>query len=326
MSPYPKTRLRRLREKENLREALRENSLEVCKLAMPLFVVPGKGKEEVDPRLPGILRASADRLPFLVERALRAGLRTFLLFGVPGNKSTGGEVALSRENPLFSALEAVKERFPEAALAADICLCSFTESGHCGVLVGDRVDNDQSLAILSAYAVLAAESGADVVAPSAMMDGMVHIIREALDGKGLEGTLVMPYSAKFASSLYGPFRDAASSAPLYGDRRGYQLPIANRREALQELEADEEEGADILMIKPALPYLDLLSEARRRTLLPLAAYNVSGEYAMVKAAAREGYLDEREVVEELLLSMFRAGADLVITYHALEVAEWKAKP
>jgi len=304
---------------------LSECVLDPAKLVQPLFVLPGKGREEADPSLPGIIKASADRVPAVAERLLEVGLKAFLLFGVPEHKSPQGESALSKANPVFSALEETARKFPEAVLVTDICLCSFTESGHCGVDIDGKVENDATLEILAKYAVFAAESGSDMVAPSAMMDGMVRRIRSALDEKGLTGTLIMSYSAKFASSLYGPFRDVASSTPREGDRRGYQLPPSNQREALRELEEDAREGADILMIKPALPYLDLLAEARRRHLLPLAAYNVSGEYAMVKAASQKGYLDERMAVEEILLSIIRAGADLVITYHALEVAKWKTR-
>ncbi|MEJ5186532.1 MAG: porphobilinogen synthase [Candidatus Geothermincolales bacterium] len=304
---------------------LRENSLDHGKLIQPLFILPGRGLDDTDSSLPGILRVSADLAPGMAGRMLESGLNALLLFGVPEKKSPRGENALSSSNPLFLALDGIKRKFPEAVLISDICLCSFTESGHCGVVRDGKVDNDETLELLSRYAVAAAECGSDMVAPSAMMDGMVSSIRKALDSRGLTDTLIMSYSAKFASSLYGPFRQAASSAPREGDRSGYQLPPTNLREALRELDADQEEGADMLMIKPALPYLDLLAEARRRTLLPLAAYNVSGEYAMIKAASREGHLDERKAVEEILLSMFRAGADMVITYHAWEVARWKEK-
>lgn len=325
MGKYPDVRLRRMRRGQSLMKMLRENSLDHGKLIQPLFILPGRGVDDTDPSLPGILRVSADLAPGMAGRMLESGLNALLLFGVPEEKSPRGESALSSSNPLFLALDGIKRKFPEAVLISDICLCSFTESGHCGVVRDGKVDNDETLELLSRYAVAAAECGSDMVAPSAMMDGMVSSIRKALDSRGLTDTLIMSYSAKFASSLYGPFRQAASSAPREGDRSGYQLPPPNLREALRELDADQEEGADILMIKPALPYLDLLAEARRRTLLPLAAYNVSGEYAMVKAASREGHLDERKAVEEILLSMFRAGADMVITYHAWEVARWKEK-
>lgn len=325
MGKYPDVRLRRMRRSQSLMKMLRENSLDHGKLIQPLFILPGRGLDDTDSSLPGILRVSADLAPGMAGRMLESGLNALLLFGVPEKKSPRGENALSSSNPLFLALDGIKRKFPEAVLISDICLCSFTESGHCGVVRDGKVDNDETLELLSRYAVAAAECGSDMVAPSAMMDGMVSSIRKALDSRGLTDTLIMSYSAKFASSLYGPFRQAASSAPREGDRSGYQLPPTNLREALRELDADQEEGADMLMIKPALPYLDLLAEARRRTLLPLAAYNVSGEYAMIKAASREGHLDERKAVEEILLSMFRAGADMVITYHAWEVARWKEK-
>lgn len=322
MAEFPWLRLRRLRQSGALREMLSETRLTPSELVQPLFVVPGKGLREAEEGLPGIVRVTPDEAPREAESLLIRGVRSLLLFGLPESKSATGESACSPDNPLFSAVREVKRRFPEAVVMADICLCSHTVSGHCGVSSGGVVENDATLEILAKYSVAAAESGCDAVAPSAMMDGMVRRIREALDGRGLQKTIIVSYSAKFASTLYGPFRDVAGSTPLQGDRRGYQLPPGNLREALRELVADEDEGADILMVKPALPYLDVLAAARDLVLLPLAAYCVSGEYAMIRSAALSGWVEEREAVLEVLTAVKRAGASLIVTYHAWEAAGW----
>ncbi len=322
MAEYPRCRLRRIRQSGTLREMLAETRLSVSDLVQPLFIIPGAGRRETVDGLPGMVRLTADELPAEMETLLSRGVKSVLLFGLPGSKSPDGLSACSQENPLFRAAETIKGRYPQALVAADVCLCSHTESGHCGVHDGSEVLNDPSLDILARLAVAAADSGCDAVAPSAMMDGMVGAIRSALDENGFQRTLIISYSAKFASSLYGPFRDAADSEPLQGGRDTYQLAVANLREALRELKADEEEGADILMVKPALPYLDVLAAARQVTWLPLAAYCVSGEYAMIKSAARSGWLDEKAAVAETLTSVKRAGASLIITYHAGEAAAW----
>ncbi|WP_287154154.1 porphobilinogen synthase [Candidatus Solincola tengchongensis] len=325
MADFPWLRLRRLRRTETLREMFSETHLRPSDLVQPLFVLPGRGRRESEEGLPGIIRVTPDMALSEVDGLLRKGIRAVLLFGLPASKSPDGASACSPGNPLFEAASEIKRRFPEAAVLADICLCSHTESGHCGVVSGDEVANDPTLEILAKYSVAAAGAGCDAVAPSAMMDGMVRRIREALDEQGFQDTLIVSYSAKFASSLYGPFRAAARSAPLRGDRRGYQLPPGNAREALRELAADAEEGADVLMVKPALPYLDVLSAARRLTMLPLAAYCVSGEYAMIKSAAGRGWLEEEAAVMEVLTSIKRAGASLVVTYHAGEAAGWMGR-
>ncbi len=319
---YPEIRLRRLRATSSLRELLTETSVRACDLVQPLFVIPGRGRTEHVEGLPGMIRLSADEAPARAERLLERGVKAVLLFGVPGSKSVRGENAFSRDNPVFSAVKEIKSRFPEMLVITDVCLCSHMESGHCGLVKGGKVLNDPTLELLAKYSLTAAECGCDAVAPSAMMDGMVGRIRTALEENGFQDILIISYSAKFASSLYGPFRVAADSAPHRGDRRSYQINPANLREALREMMYDEAEGADILMVKPSLPYLDVLAAVRELTMLPLAAYCVSGEYAMIKAAAREGWLDEREVVREILTSIKRAGASLIITYHAEEASPW----
>lgn len=322
MAEFPRLRMRRLRRTETLREMFSETQLRPSDLVQPLFVLPGRGRRESEEELPGIVGLTPDKALAEVESLLRKGIRAVLLFGIPPSKSPDGASACSSDNPLFEAASQIKRRFPEVAVLADICVCSHTKSGHCGVVSGNDVANDPTLEILAKYSVAAAGSGCDAVAPSAMMDGMVRRIRDALDEEGFQDTLIISYSAKFASSLYGPFRAAAGSAPLHGDRRTYQLPSGNLREALRELEADAAEGADVLMVKPALPYLDVLAAARRLIMLPLAAYCVSGEYAMIKSAARKGWLEEKAAVQEVLTAIKRAGASLLITYHAGEAAGW----
>lgn len=288
----------------------------------PLFVIPGSGRKESVPGLPGIVRLTPDEAAPHAEALLGKGIRSLLLFGIAESKDPLGSEAWKEENAVFRAVRELKGSVPEMTLMVDICLCAYTTSGHCAIERRGLLDREGTIELLGRVAVTAARSGADVVAPSAMMDGMVLGIRRALDEAGFAMIPVMSYSAKFASALYHPFRDTAESAPRWGDRKGYQLDPGNQREALREIKSDDEEGADVVMIKPALPYLDVISRAREITDLPVAAFNVSGEYAMVKAASREGWLEEREIVMEILTSIKRAGAQILITYHAEEMCEW----
>jgi porphobilinogen synthase len=301
---------------------VRETHLRLEKLIYPLFVVEGTGFKKAINSMPGICQQSIDVMLHEVEACAEAGVQSLLMFGIPEKKDSQASGAWLKHGVVQKAIREIKSRFPEMIVVADTCLCEYMDHGHCGIIAGNRVLNDPSLAILARAAVSQAEAGADIIAPSDMMDGRIAAIRAALDGAGFEHTPIMAYSAKFASALYGPFREAAESAPQFGDRTTYQMDPPNGREALREIELDIEEGADIVMVKPALPYLDLISKARAITKLPIAAYNVSGEYSMVKAAAANGWIDERRVVLECLTGIARAGADLIITYHARDVAKW----
>ncbi|MDE1853822.1 MAG: porphobilinogen synthase [Thaumarchaeota archaeon] len=316
------SRARRLRKKESLRRMLRETRLHEDMLVAPVFVKEGTKKVEAIEGMPGVYRYSIDELQGYLERLARVGVRSILLFGVPDEKDDQGSGAYAREGLVPRAIEAVRPNFPELVVMADVCLCEYTSHGHCGLLTGQEVDNDRTLPLLARAAVEYARAGADVVAPSAMMDGQVLAIRRALQEAGLDDTIVMGYSAKHASAFYKPFRNAAGSAPAFGDRRSYQMQPGNFREAMREIELDVKEGADIVMVKPALAYLDVISGARRKFDLPLAAYNVSGEYSMVKAAALNGWLDEKSAVYEILVGIRRAGADMIITYFAEDAARW----
>ena len=320
--PKVESRSRRLRRTEAIRRMLRETRLHQDMLVVPVFVTEGVGTVEEIGGMPGVSRYSIDKLPGYLERVSSAGIRGILLFGVPGAKDEMGTGAYARDGVIPRALAAIKPSFPELVAMADVCMCEYTSHGHCGVLAGKEVDNDRTLPFLAKAAVEYARAGADVVAPSAMMDGQVLAIRKALDGEGMTDTVVMGYSAKHSSTFYTPFRGAAGSAPSFGDRRSYQMQPGNRREAMREIAQDVGEGADIVMVKPALAYLDVISEARRRFDLPIAAYNVSGEYSMVKAAALNGWLDEKLAVQEVLTGIRRAGADLIITYFAEQAARW----
>jgi porphobilinogen synthase len=291
----------------------------------PLFLLPGSGREDQIPSLPGHSRLSADLAVKRAEELAAAGVGGLLLFGVPDEKDDEGRGAAALQGPVPTALRALRQADLGLVLAADVCLCEYTSHGHCGVLDGERVDNDRSLPLLAAAAVAYAEAGADVVAPSAMMDGQVAALRAALDGAGHTGAAIMAYASKHASALYGPFRDAAGSTPAFGDRRSYQMDAANGREALREMELDAREGADILMVKPAVTSLDLLARARERFDLPLAAYQVSGEYAMLEAAAQRGWLDRRAAALETLTAIARAGATAIMTYLAADAARWLAE-
>ena len=315
MSSFPITRLRRLRRTGQLRDLVRETSLTIDDLVMPLFVAPEAMPNE---RLPGLARHTVESVVRECDELAALGLRSVILFGLPEEKDDEGSGAWIEDGVVQQALRALRPRFPELVLLTDVCLCEYTSHGHCGVIGSDgEVDNDASLDLIARVAVSHVEAGADVVCPSDMMDGRVGAIREQLPQ-----TPIVAYSAKYASAFYGPFREVADSAPAFGDRRGYQMDPGNVREALRECEQDIAEGADMLMVKPALPYLDVLRAVRDRFDLPLAAYNVSGEYAMVKAAAAAGDLDERAAAIESLTSIRRAGADLVLTYWAKEFAQW----
>ena len=317
------TRTRRTRRSEALRGLVRETRLDPGDFVYPLFVMPGTGVREPIASMPGQFRLSVDQLAGEAAELRELGVRAVLLFGIPASKDPLGSAAYAQDGIAQAAVEACKQADPELVVIADVCLCEYTDHGHCGPLTATgEVDNDAALELLARTAVSLAEAGVDVVAPSDMMDGRVGAIREALDGAGFEQTPIMAYSAKYASAYYGPFREAADSAPQFGDRRGYQMDPPNVREALREVAADVTEQADIVMVKPALAYLDVVRAVRESTELPLAAYNVSGEYAMLKAAAAQGWLEEERVVLETLTGIRRAGADIVITYHAKEAARW----
>jgi porphobilinogen synthase len=323
---FPETRLRRLRATRALRGLVRETTLSAADFVYPMFVAHGIDRREPIDSMPGVDRLSIAHAVAEAGEAAAVGIPAVLLFGIPAVKDDEGSGAWDDEGVVQLATRAIKEARPDLLVIADLCLCEYTSHGHCGVLRGSggmlTVDNDATLELLARTAVSQARAGADVIAPSDMMDGRVGAIRTALDDDGLADTPILAYSAKFASAFYGPFRDAADSAPAFGDRRGYQMDPANGAEALREARLDVEEGADILMVKPALPYLDVIRRVKDDTGLPVAAYNVSGEYSMLKAAAAAGYLDERAAVLEALTSIRRAGADIVITYHAKDAARW----
>jgi len=319
MSSFPEVRLRRFRRTGGLRGLVRETRLSLDQFVMPLFVAPEALRDEA---LPAMSRWTVEGLLREVDELVRAGVRAVILFGIPAEKDDEASGAWEDDGIVQQALRALRPEFPDLVLVTDVCLCEYTSHGHCGVVVDGEVHNDRSLELLARTAVSHAEAGADVIAPSDMMDGRVLAIREALDDHGFESAPILSYAAKYASAFYGPFREAAGSAPSFGDRRGYQMDPANVREALRECELDLEEGADALIIKPALPYLDVIRAAREAFDAPIAAYNVSGEYAMVKAAARNGWLDEKRVVLEILTGIQRAGADSILTYHAKDVARW----
>ncbi len=319
MSSFPDVRLRRFRRTAPLRGLVRETRLSLDQFVMPLFVAPEPLANEA---LPAMSRFDVDGLVREVDALAAGGVRAVILFGIPAEKDEEATGAWEDDGIVQQALRALRPRFPELVLLSDVCLCEYTSHGHCGVIVEGEVHNDRSLELLARTAVSHAEAGADVVAPSDMMDGRVAAIREALDDHGFESTPILAYSAKYASAFYGPFREAADSVPSFGDRRSYQMDPANVREALRECELDIAEGADAIMVKPALPYLDVIRAAREAFDLPVAAYNVSGEYAMVKAAARAGWLDERTAALESLTAIRRAGADLILSYWAKDLPAW----
>jgi porphobilinogen synthase len=325
---FPETRPRRLRRTAALRRMVRETSLSAANLIYPLFVCPGKGVRKEIVSLPGQFHLSVDQLAAEAESLGTLGIPAVMLFGLPEKKDTVGSEAWHPEGIVQRAIRALKKANPDLCIAADCCLCEYTSHGHCGILLdngrGD-VDNDATLENLARVAVAQANAGADIVAPSGMMDGTIGFLRDALDEAEHESVILLAYAVKYASAYYGPFRVAADSAPAFGDRRGYQMDPANLREAVREVELDVEEGADIVMVKPALPYLDVVAEIRREFDLPVAAYNVSGEYLMLKAAAEKGFLDYERAMVETLTSVRRAGADLVVTYHAKEAAQLLSK-
>jgi porphobilinogen synthase len=321
---FPESRLRRLRRTPALRALARETRLAPGQLLAPYFVVPGRGVRAPVAAMPGVDRLSVDLLVEEARALADLGVGGVLLFGLPESKDATGSGAWAEDGPVPAALRALRASGLDLALVADVCLCEYTAHGHCGVLEGEHVVNDATLPLLARAAVAYAKAGADLVAPSDMMDGRVAAVREALDEANLADTAILSYAAKYASGFYGPFREAADSAPQVGDRRGYQMDPANLREAMREIEQDVNEGADAIMVKPALAYLDVVRAARERVEVPLAVYNVSGEYSMVKAAAARGWIDEPRVVLEVLTAMRRAGADWIFTYHAADAARWLA--
>lgn len=315
-------RFRRLRQTEEMRSFVRETRIGREDLIYPVFVQEGRNIREPVPSMPGVFRYSIDRLDEILARIKSLGIPAILLFGIPGHKDERGSGAYDPEGITQRAIRFIKEKMPSLLVIADICLCEYTSHGHCGLVEDGQVLNDETLPLLARAAVTNADAGADIIAPSDMMDGRVAAIRKALDEEGHKNVPVLSYSAKYASGYYGPFRDAAESAPQFGDRRSYQMDPANARQAGEEMEDDLEEGADMLIVKPALAYLDILKMARDRFAVPVIAYNVSGEYSMVKAAARMGWIEEKRIVMENMIAMKRAGADRIITYHALDVAGW----
>lgn len=318
---FPLVRMRRMRAREALRRLVRETAVWPWDLIYPIFVVEGKGIEQEVKSMPGVKRVSPDVLSSLVEEVKRLRVGGVLLFGIPKDKDAVGSSAWREGGVVQEAIKVIKDQEPDLVVITDVCLCEYTDHGHCGVLTPEgSIDNDSTLEILAKEAISHARAGADMVAPSDMMDGRIGYIRRALDQEGFDKVSIMSYAAKYCSAFYGPFREAAESAPRFGDRRSYQMDPANLREALREVELDIQEGADIVMVKPALAYLDVIRAVRVRFDHPLAAYNVSGEYAMVKAAAQMGWLDEARAVDEMLTSIKRAGADIVITYFALDYA------
>ncbi|HKO28669.1 MAG TPA: porphobilinogen synthase [Solirubrobacteraceae bacterium] len=321
--PFPQTRLRRLRATRALRGLVRETRLTPADFVYPLFIAHGLDRREPIEEMPGVDRLSIDHAVSEAREAEELGIPAVLLFGLPASKDEEGSGAYDEEGIVQLATRAIKQAVPDILVITDLCLCEYTSHGHCGVVRPDgTIDNDATLELLSRTAVSQARAGADIIAPSDMMDGRVGTIRQALDEEGHTDTPILAYSAKFASAFYGPFREAVDSTPAFGDRRSYQMDPANGEEALREVRLDVEEGADIVMIKPALLYLDVIRRVKDQTGMPVAAYNVSGEYAMVKAAAAGGYLDERAATLEALTSIRRAGADIVITYHAKDAARW----
>ncbi len=318
---FPVTRMRRLRRTETLRSMVRETRLAREDLILPLFVVEGSGVREAVASMPGVHRFSVDRVVLEAKRVAALGVPGVILFGIPDAKDARGSGADAADGIVQRAARAIADAVPELVVITDVCLCEYTDHGHCGMLHGEEVDNDESLERIAATAVSHARAGASIVAPSDMMDGRVAAIRAALDAEGFEQVAILSYAAKYASAYYGPFRDAAESAPEFGGRRGYQMDPPNRREAMLEMRLDLEEGADMLMVKPAMAYLDILADARRAFDVPLAAYHVSGEYSMIKAAGERGWLDADRAMEEALVSIKRAGADLILTYAAADLAE-----
>jgi porphobilinogen synthase len=319
---FPIVRLRRLRKSPAIRDLLQETHLSVTDLISPIFVQEGITTPQSIMSMPDIQRIPLASLVNMVDKIAKSGIKALILFGIPHLKDKKARSAYNDDGIVQQSVEIIRKHFSDKiVIITDVCLCQYTTEGHCGILLRKKIDNDESIKILAKVAVSHAHAGADIVAPSAMMDGQVAAIRTSLDETGFKDVAIMGYSAKHASPMYAPFRDAAHSSPLFGDRKAYQMPFTNPREALREIQADINEGVDIVMIKPALPYLDLIYQARKYTNLPICAYSVSGEYALIKAASDEGWIDEASVVTELLTSVKRAGADMIITYHALKMAK-----
>lgn len=315
-------RHRRLRQSANLRAMVRETHLHVDDFIYPIFVIEGENVKQEIPSMPGIFQFSLDRLNEEVVEAVRLGIKSVIVFGIPAEKDEIGSQAYCEHGIVQQAIRQIKQTYPELVVIADTCLCEYTSHGHCGVVENEQVLNDPSLELLVKTAVSQAKAGADIIAPSNMMDGFVTAIRHGLDEAGFAHVPIMSYAVKYASAFYGPFRDAANSAPQFGDRKTYQMDPANRLEAFREAESDVHEGADFIMVKPALAYLDIIRDMKNHFHLPIVAYNVSGEYAMVKAAAQNGWVNEKQIVMEMLIGMKRAGADLILTYFAKDVARW----
>ncbi len=318
---FPEYRPRRLRKNSAFRALIRETHLAADQFVYPLFVIPGKNRREEIPSMPGVFRLTVDQLAAEARDCLRLGVHSVILFGLPEKKDGVGSGAHAKNGIIQTAIKELKNKVPEILVITDVCLCEYTDHGHCGCLINNLVDNDATLEILAKTALSHAEAGADMVAPSDMMDGRVSEIRTALDENNYSSVPIMSYAVKYASAFYGPFRDAANCAPQFGDRKSYQMDPANSREALREATLDVDEGADILIVKPAVAYLDIVSRLREEFDLPIAAYHVSGEYAMIKAAAEKGWIDGDKVMEETLLSIKRAGADIIITYFAKDMAK-----
>jgi len=320
---FPVTRMRRLRKSPAVRNLLKEVEVSLDDLIYPMFAIEGTNLNNAVPSMPGVYQYSPDNLLFEVEKVMNKGIQSIILFGIPIEKDSVGSGAYAEEGIIQKSVYEIKKAFPELLVITDVCLCEYTDHGHCGLIVDNKVVNDSTLELLAKTAVTHAQAGADIVAPSDMMDGRVGAIRRSLDSSGYEDILIMSYSAKYASAFYGPFRDAAGSTPQFGDRSTYQMdPKAGTKQAILETQLDIEEGADIVIVKPALAYMDIIKNISNEFLCPVASYNVSGEYAMVKAAAQNGWIDEKRVVLELMTGLKRAGSNMIITYHALDVAEW----
>ena len=320
---FPEVRMRRLRRTQNIRNMVQEVQLNMNDYIYPIFVIEGQDIKNEIPSMPGIYQFSLDHLLEEVQRAVDAGVIAIMLFGIPAKKDECGSEAYNDDGIIQQAVRLVRANYPELVISTDVCMCEYTSHGHCGLIKGETVDNDSTLELLAKIAVSHAKAGADILAPSDMMDGRIGVIRDALDEAGYKDVIVVAHAVKYASSFYGPFRDAAESAPHFGDRKSYQMdPASGTRQALAEIALDVEEGADMVIVKPGLPYLDLVSAAYENTLVPVVAYNVSGEYAMVKAAAQNGWIDEKAIVMEMMLAFKRAGAKMVITYHAIDIGNW----
>ena len=320
---FPEVRMRRLRRTQNIRNMVQEVQLNMNDYIYPIFVIEGQDIKNEIPSMPGIYQFSLDHLLEEVQRAVDVGVIAIMLFGIPAKKDECGSEAYNDDGIIQQAVRLVRAHYPELVISTDVCMCEYTSHGHCGLIKGETVDNDSTLELLAKIAVSHAKAGADILAPSDMMDGRIGVIRDALDEAGYKDVIIMAHAVKYASSFYGPFRDAAESAPHFGDRKSYQMdPASGTRQALAEIALDVEEGADMVIVKPGLPYLDLVSAAYENTLVPVVAYNVSGEYAMVKAASQNGWIDEKAIVMEMMLAFKRAGAKMVITYHAIDIGNW----